>query len=157
MIGFIVRAFFLIIFTLLPITAFSKDATTDAIAKEIDFLQKKHEVLATNIANVSTPKYTTKDIEKPNHISDKTHKVKIQKIRMKLTNAKHIRASEKNGNKYDTVLDKTSPMKPNKNNVDLANQIGKMAVNSDSTSEALKNYKSSMELLGMASDSGAGR
>jgi flagellar basal-body rod protein FlgB len=155
-VGLIVRAIFLI-FILLPITAFTQDVTTDAIAKEIDFLQKKHEVLAGNIANISTPKYITKDIEKPHHISDRKHKVKIPKVHMRLTNSKHIRASGKDNDRFDIVLDKTSPIKPNKNNVDLATQVGKMAVNSDSTSEALKNYRSSMELLGMAADSGAGK
>lgn len=154
---FIVHALFLIIFILLPLRALSQDATTDAISKEIDFLQKKHEVLAGNIANVSTPKYTTKNIEKPDHISNKKHKIPVPKVRMKLTNAKHIEGSVKGEGKYNIVLDKTSPMKPNKNNVDLASQVGKMAVNSDNTSEALKNYRSSMELLGMASDSGANK
>ena len=121
-------------------------------------MQKKHEVLASNIANVSTPEYITKDIEKPHHMSDKKHKVRVQKVRMNLTNQRHIKADNgKNAGKYNSILDKTSPMKPNKNNVDLASQIGKMAVNSDNTSEALKNYRSSMELLGMASDSGAGK
>ena len=148
----------LFIFLIFPITAFAQDVTTDNIAKQIDYLQKKHEVLASNIANVSTPKYITKDIENPESLDTKKHKVRVQKVRMKLTNSKHIKADHgKEAGRYNTVLDKTSPMKPNKNNVDLASQVGKMASNSDNTSEALKNYRSSMELLGMASDSGGGK
>ncbi len=143
---------------ILPITILAKDKTTEALQKQIDYLQKKHEVLASNIANVSTPKYITKDIEQPDSLQGKKHKISVSRVNLKLTNAKHIRSgNQKDSGKYHTILDKTSPMKPNKNNVDLANQIGKMALNSDNTSEALKNYRSSMELLGMASDSGASK
>ena len=145
------------IFPVIPISVLAKDITTEAITQQIDYLQKKHEVLAENIANVSTPKYITKDIEPPKSMSGKEHKVSRQKVRMALTNTRHINADNKASGKYNLTLDKTSPMKPNKNNVDLAGQVGKIAVNSDKVSEALKNYRSSMELLGMASDAGGAK
>ncbi len=139
-----------------PFCAIAQDETTDTLVKQIDYLQNRHEVLAKNIANVSTPKYVTQDLEKPEFIDKKDHKVAVKKVRLAVTNKHHIKPSRSSNGQYTTKLDKTDPMKPNKNNVDLSKQITRMAMNSDQTSEALKNYRSSMDLVGIASSEGAG-
>ena len=129
------------------------DDTTSKLIKQADYLQNRHEVLAQNVANVSTPKYTTQDLEKPEFLDQKKHAVKIKKVRMVTTNPHHLRGKNKN-HKYSTTLDKDSPMKPNKNNVDITKQVTNIAQNTDETSMALKNYRTAMDLINTASGSG---
>jgi flagellar basal-body rod protein FlgB len=131
------------------------DDTSTTLIKQVDYLQNKHEVMAQNVANVSTPKYITQDIERPELIDSHGKKLRVKKVRMALTNSRHILGKEKN-KQYNVFLDKSSPMKPNKNNVDLSTQVTKMAQNHDEALQALKNYRSAMDLVGIASGSGGG-
>jgi len=144
---------FILVAISLPSIAMAVDATTEKLIKQADYLQHRHEVIAQNIANVSTPKYITQDVEKPEFLAPKQHKVKIKKVRMATTNPHHMAGRSKN-QKYSTTLDKTSPMKPNKNNVDLTKQVTNIAQNSDETAAALKNYRSAMDLISAASGTG---
>ena len=52
------------------------------------------------------------------------------------------------------MKDNSGAIKPNKNNVDLAKQIKKLAVNNDEAALALKNYRSAMDLISTAADPG---
>ena len=135
------------------LVALAEDSTTAKLIKQVDYLQNRHEVLAQNIANVSTPKYTAQDLEKPEFLAPKSHKVRIPKVRMKTTDPHHLVGKNK-ARKYSAVLDKTSPMKPNKNNVDITKQVTNIAQNGDETAAALKNYRSAMDLISAASGSG---
>ena len=141
-------SFLLII--LAAVASRAEDVTTEKLIKKVDYLQSRHEVLAENVANVSTPKYTTQDLEKPEFLAPKQHKVKVQKVKMAVTNPHHLAGKHRNS-KYSTVLDKESPMKPNKNNVDIAKQVTNIAQNSDEAATALKNYRSAMDLVNSAS------
>lgn len=131
----------------------AEDDTTAKLIKQADYLHNRHEVLAQNVANVSTPQYIAQDLEKPEFLEQKHHKVKIKKVRMLTTNPHHLVGKNKN-HKYSTKLDKDSPMKPNKNNVDLAKQVTNIAQNTDETSMALKNYRTAMDLINTASGNG---
>jgi flagellar basal-body rod protein FlgB len=133
-----------------PFVVMAEDVTTSNLIKQVDYLQTRHEVLAQNVANVSTPKYTTQDLEKPEFLASKNHKVKVPKVKMRITNSHHLAGKHKNS-KYSVVLDKESPMKPNKNNVDMAKQVTNIAQNSDESAAALKNYRSAMDLINAAS------
>jgi|GEM_PF-781017 len=153
------KKFVLILSVLLPVfTPQARDATSADMIKQIDYLQKRHEVLASNIANVNTPKYKAKDVSAPDFSSSKKHKVYSPKTHLKVTNARHIKPTRLRSNgKYEVVSDNSGKLKPNKNNVDMAAQISKMASNSDDVSAALKNYRSAMDLISTASDQGARR
>jgi len=140
---------FLLIVILTPCRLMADDVTTSKLIKQVDYLQTRHEVLAQNVANVSTPKYTTQDLEKPEFLAPKQHKVKVPKVHMKVTNTHHLRGKHKNS-KYMVTLDKESPMKANKNNVDMAKQVTNIAQNSDEAAVALKNYRSAMDLINSA-------
>ncbi|MEY3196662.1 MAG: hypothetical protein RLZZ59_28 [Pseudomonadota bacterium] len=133
----------------------SGDKTTQELIKQVDYLQNRHSVLAENIANVSTPKYITKDIEKPDAIQKNGKKLRVKRVRMALTNSHHMLGKQKD-ERYNTILDKSSPMKPNKNNVDLSSQVTKLAQNSDETTQALKNYRSAIDMIGIASGNSGG-
>lgn len=143
--------------TLLAFSALGGDATTANIMKQVDYLQKKHEVLAANVANSNTPKYRAKDIEAPDFMLKKNRKVKSPRVKLRATNARHIKPNRAQGDKYSLINDNSGAMKPNKNNVDLSKQVSKMASNSDEVSVALKNYKSSMDLIANAADPGGHR
>ena len=136
-----------------PLMAVAEDSTTTKLLKQADYLQNRHEILAQNIANVSTPKYTAQDLEKPEFLEPKSHKVKVKPVRIRTTDPRHL-AGKNRSHKYAIVKDKSSPMKPNKNNVDIAKQVTNMAQNSDETSAALKNYRSAMDLISAASGTG---
>lgn len=152
------RSFYLQLITFIALASASPiaiaDNTTSDLIKQADYLQRRHEVLAQNVANVSTPKYIAKDLEKPEFLVRNQHKVKVPKVRMVVTNSHHINGNKNKNDKYSTVLDKTSPMKPNKNNVDITKQVTNMAQNSDETTAALKNYRTAMDLINTASGNG---
>ena len=137
----------------LPLVAMAEDSTTAKLLKQVDYLQNRHEILAQNIANVSTPKYTAQDLEKPEFLEPKSHKVKINRVRIRTTDPRHLVGKNKS-HKYAVVQDKKSPMKPNKNNVDITKQVTNMAQNGDETSSALKNYRSAMDLISVVSGTG---
>ena len=141
----------------LPGWVYAGDKTTDMLIKQIDYLQNRHEVLAQNIANVSTPKYITRDLDKPEMLATKNHKVGIKKVRLAVTNQKHLMPKRAGSSKYSIVSDKTDPMKPNKNNVDLSKQVTKMATNTDESTQALKNYRTAIDLVNTAADGGNGQ
>jgi len=147
--------FFFVIFSslILPLIGMAEDSTTSTLLKQVDYLQNRHEVLAQNIANVSTPKYIAQDLEKPEFLDPKSHKVKINRVRIRTTDPRHLLGQNKS-RKYAIVQDKTSPMKPNKNNVDITKQVTNMAQNGDETSAALKNYRSAMDLISAVSGAG---
>lgn len=144
---------FILVAMCAPLIVTAEDSTTIKLLKKIDYLQNRHEVLAQNIANVSTPKYITKDLETPDVLESKTHKVKVKRVHIRATNPHHFSGANKN-HKYSVMLDKKSPMKANKNNVDITKQVTNMAQNSDETSAALKNYRSAMDLISAASGTG---
>lgn len=147
----------LICLSFLAFPAFSRDQTNSDLIKQIDYLQQKHEVLATNVANSNSPKYRAKDLEAPDFMHRKS-KVKAPKMRMKITNNRHIKPNQAlSSNKYKVLEDNSGAMKPNKNNVNLAKQVSKMAANSDEMSAALKHYRSNMDLISTASDQGGHR
>ena len=141
--------FLFIITALTPMVSMGADETTSKLIKQVDYLQTRHEVLAQNVANVSTPKYTTQDLAKPEFLAPKQHKIKVPKVQMRVTNPHHLAGKQKNS-KYSTILDKESPMKPNKNNVDITKQVTNIAQNSDEAAAALKNYRSAMDLVNAA-------
>lgn len=143
------RTLFLTSVLLLPLRIAAEDSTTSSLIKQVDYLQTRHEVLAQNVANVSTPKYTTQDLEKPEFLDPKQHKVKVQKVQMKVTNPHHLQGRHRNS-KYSVILDKDSPMKANKNNVNITKQVTNIAQNSDEAATALKNYRSAMDLINSA-------
>jgi flagellar basal-body rod protein FlgB len=136
-----------------PLIVTAEDSTTKQLLKKIDYLQNRHEILAQNIANVSTPKYITKDLETPDSLESKAHKIKVKRVSIRTTNPHHFSGANKN-HKYSITLDKKSPMKANKNNVDITKQVTNIAQNSDETSTALKNYRSAMDLISAASGTG---
>lgn len=142
---------------LLSLKANAADSTTKDMMKQIEYLQKKHEVLATNIANSNTPKYRAKDVEAPDFMMGKKRKVNSPRVKLRATNTKHIRPTRAHSDKYNIINDNSGATKPNKNNVDLAKQVSKAAANSDEVSVALKNYKSSMDLIANAADPGGHR
>lgn len=143
---------------LLSTPAMAKDSTTSNMMKQIEHLQKKHEVLATNIANANTPKYKAKDVAAPNILSAKKRKVTSPRVKLKSTHRHHIKPRRlSSSDKHHVIEDKSGEMKPNKNNVDLAKQVSKIAANSDDVSVALKNYRSSFDLISSAADQGGHR
>lgn len=143
--------------SLLCFKAVAADSTTKDMMKQIDYLQKKHEVLSTNIANSNTPEYRAKDIESPDFMMGKKRNVKSPRVKLRATNTKHIKPIRTHSDKYKVINDNSGAIKPNKNNVDLAQQVSKVASNNDEVSVALKNYKSSMDLIANAADPGGHR
>ena len=103
------------------------------------------------------PKAKAKDVEAPDFMMGKKRKVKAPRVKLRATNTKHIKPTRAHSDKYNLINDNSGAMKPNKNNVDLAQQISKASSNSDEVSVALKNYKSSMDLIANAADPGGYR
>jgi flagellar basal-body rod protein FlgB len=102
---------------------------TDLLYKQLAFRGDRQKVIASNIANLNTPSYKTKDISFANHLKQAQSN---NDLKLKVTNKNHIA--------FDTIEPKSQKNQPYEiknlqeqndgNNVNLDQQISEMAKNS---------------------------
>jgi flagellar basal-body rod protein FlgB len=96
------------------------DNDIKTLERIINFTTKRHGVLSSNIANVDTPGYKTKDL-------DFDYLINKDSFGLKVTNERHISPNEKDRVK-DIKLN-TLPSWGDSNNVELDMEIAKMTEN----------------------------
>jgi flagellar basal-body rod protein FlgB len=89
----------------------------------------KHKVLSENLANVNTPGYKAEDVHAPKDYSDLTEKGKSNRVlKLVRTSDNHIADTKRSNGKLSShKLKDPYEVKPNGNNVSLAQQMTKLS------------------------------
>lgn len=110
----------------------------------------RQQVLADNVARANNPGAIAKDISMPQNFGDLLKATSMNaQLNVNVTNSTHLTGS-KPSTRFKTKLDKSGKLKPNGNNIDLADQATKAADNQLMFDTALKAYKSSSGLTKIA-------
>ena len=128
-----------------------KPATTnELIHSYLDLASFRHKVLSQNIANLNTPGYKADEVDIPktiNGLADR-QKLKRKSISLATTSSKHMVGRNHSNNKFATQkLKDPYEIKPNGNNVSLAQQITKISQNQTGYDTAIKAYSSNNSLI----------
>lgn len=103
-------------------------SVTDLLFQQLNFRGERQKVISSNIANIDTPDYKTKDLKFQNYLDKSKHEAQLQLVR---TNSKHFSLMD-NRSKSSMKLYKVKglPEQNDGNNVNLDTQIGNMSKNS---------------------------
>lgn len=99
---------------------------TDLLFEQLSFRSDRQKVISSNIANINTPNYKTKDL-----VFESELKKVDENLSLKTTNPMHIRTSpiETSGDKSRLVELKGLEEQNDGNNVNLDTQMSKMSKN----------------------------
>ncbi len=103
-------------------------SVTDLLFNQLSFRSDRQNVISSNIANINTPNYKTKDLV----FEDELKKVNSQKdLQMFTTNSKHISGFEQNTDFGSSKLVEVKGLQEQNdgNNVNLDTQMSEMAKN----------------------------
>lgn len=110
------------------------------------YITERQSVLAQNVANVDTPGYKPKDLEKVNFRQMATSAAK--KVDLKTTNPKHVGGNSFDAGKFAVVRQKdTFEIKPSGNEVSLEQQMLKMSENSLDYQTTTSIYRKMTEMM----------
>lgn len=99
---------------------------TDLLFKQLSFRSERQKVISSNIANIDTPKYKTKELSFDDHLNNS----KTQSIRLATTNSMHIQIQDVvKQPKYDLFEVKGLDEQNDGNNVNLDTQMSEMSKN----------------------------
>ncbi|MBD3841754.1 MAG: flagellar basal body rod protein FlgB [Campylobacterales bacterium] len=99
---------------------------TDLLFKQLSFRSERQKVISSNIANIDTPKYKTKELSFDDHLNNS----KTQSIRLATTNSMHIQIQDVvKPPKYDLFEVKGLDEQNDGNNVNLDTQMSEMSKN----------------------------
>lgn len=124
--------------------------TTDLIHSYLDIVSFRHKILSQNIANLNTPGYKADEVAIPKTLNGLVDRQKLirKSISLVTTSNKHNKGSNQSTNKFVTQkLPDPYEIKPNGNNVSLAQQVTKISQNQIAYDTALKAYSSINSLL----------
>jgi flagellar basal-body rod protein FlgB len=96
------------------------DKDIKTLERIINFTTKRHGVLSSNIANVDTPGYKTKDL-------DFDYLIEKNTIELQVTNNRHISSSK--NDRFSEIKINTIPSWGDSNNVELDMEVAKMTEN----------------------------
>lgn len=116
--------------------------TNDLLKSYLEMSAFKHKTLTQNIANVNTPGYKANEVASPNQYEDlSTGGSNSRKIAMNITSEKHIKNNRNVSKQFAShKLKDPYEIKPNGNNVSLAQQMMKLSQNQQDYNAALKSY-----------------
>jgi flagellar basal-body rod protein FlgB len=120
---------------------------TDLLFKELNYRGERQKVIASNIANINTPKYKTKDLSFDNVLNQSM--VNSGDLQLKVTNKKHIRSFDQQNaqDKYKIYEVKGLQEQNDGNNVNLDQQMSMMAKNSVMFSAIQSSIKKDMNWM----------
>jgi len=121
----------------------TNNTTTNELMKSyLELTSFRHKVLSQNLANVNTPGYKAEEVDAPKEYSDLTGKGKAARgVRLARTADNHIDGGQKSGGKFSShKLKDPYEVKPNGNNVSLAQQMTKVSQNQQDYNAAVKGY-----------------
>jgi flagellar basal-body rod protein FlgB len=101
---------------------------TDLLFNQLSFRSERQKVISSNIANLNTPKYKTKDISFESTLNNKQQE---NDLKLAVTNKNHIAPSEdiEDQNYIKTFEVEGLEVQNDGNNVNLDQQISQMAQN----------------------------
>jgi len=102
---------------------------SDLLFEQLKFRSDRQKVISSNIANLNTPSYKTKDVSFENVLDDKKHE---NTLKLMSTNSKHITSFQdesQNKNKINHFEVNGLEEQNDGNNVNLDHQISQMAQN----------------------------
>lgn len=102
-------------------------SVTDLLFKNLNFRSERQKVISTNIANIDTPGFKTKDLRFKNEL-DKANEQ--SQLKLKLTHANHIPVSfESKKSEFKSYEVQGLDEQNDGNNVNLDTQMSQMAQN----------------------------
>ncbi len=125
-----------------------KTNTSALLALYAEVMADRQSVLAENVANANTPGYKAEDMD-----INKIGEVNIHNIDLKVTNKHHIAASK--SHRAIPTFKTGGEKKMNGNDVNLPEQMAKIAANQDKYNETIKNYMVTNNLISTVLGSGA--
>jgi flagellar basal-body rod protein FlgB len=99
---------------------------TNTLFEQLNFRGEKQKVISSNIANINTPNYKTKDLTFENELKSADNM-----IQMKQTNFKHISSLDNNVSSINPKLTEVKGLEEQNdgNNVNLDSQMSEMSKN----------------------------
>jgi len=120
---------------------------TDLLFKELNYRGERQKVIASNIANINTPKYKTKDLSFDNVLNQSM--ANSGDLQLKVTNKKHIRSFDQQNeqDRYKLYEVKGLQEQNDGNNVNLDQQMSMMAKNNVMFSAIQSSIKKDMNWM----------
>jgi flagellar basal-body rod protein FlgB len=100
---------------------------SNKLFEQLNFRGEKQKVISSNIANINTPNYKTKDLVFDDVLNNKLDNT----LKMKQTNSKHISSINNNSSMTNPKLIQVAGLEEQNdgNNVNLDTQMGEMSKN----------------------------
>lgn len=127
------------------------DNTFNAIEKNLDLRMRRHTVLSSNIANNETPNYKARELDFAGELQ---RALGNNPSELKRTDSKHMDVGA--FTQAHVILDQTSPVGADGNNVDLDIAMGKLATNGKAYSSAADYLNMKLRLIRFAASGGRG-
>ncbi len=123
--------------------------TNELLKSALELSSFRHKILSQNMANINTPGYKADEVATPKEYSDLISGGRSnKKIKLKKTTSNHLDgAYTKSGKFASHKLEDPYEIKPNGNNVSLAQQMTKISQNQQDYSAALKGYNATNSLI----------
>lgn len=122
--------------------------TNALLAMHAQALAERQAVLANNVSNANTPDFKARDV----NIEATLRKDATRGVHLGMTSDRHIK-SQTRARDIKTYKLK-GDVKPNGNNVDIADQMARIGRTNDKYNEIVKSYMSSSNLISAATGAG---
>ena len=99
--------------------------TIQNLERSLDYSAAKNRVISSNIANVDTPNYKSKDIV----FKDVLNQTVTSSVTAKRTDPRHIPFNYHSGSNYQVVSKNNTAYNHNRNNVDIDKEMTELATN----------------------------
>ncbi len=108
-------------------------SVTDILFNQLNYSSERQKVISSNIANIDTPNYKTKDIKFKDELQKSNNNMAINsQLKLAITNKAHMQIDNinNNQNRYDVYEVKNLEEQNDGNNVNLDTQMSEMSKNS---------------------------
>eukprot|EP01156_Anaeramoeba_ignava_P010904 Anaeramoba_ignava/a481217_16.p4 GENE.a481217_16~~a481217_16.p4 ORF type:complete len:140 (+),score=18.58 a481217_16:2003-2422(+) len=108
-------------------------SVTDILFNQLNYSSERQKVISSNIANIDTPNYKTKDIKFKDELQRSNNNMAVNsQLKLAITNKAHMQIEDINNNKnrYDVYEVKNLEEQNDGNNVNLDTQMSEMSKNS---------------------------
>ena len=123
------------------------DKNTTAIEQALNIYHKRNSAIASNLANVETPKYTAVDLDFKAELN-RAFQPQVAKSALQKTDHQHLDLTSEG--RARLVQDLSGATKADGNNVDLDIQMGKLTYNAGKYSAAANVVRKKMQMLRFA-------
>jgi len=103
----------------------SFDKVVDKFATDLDAVMLRNRLISSNIANLDTPGYKSKDID-----FNKVLSSSMDSLEVKRTNSRHLGNTSSGNLQSGDIIVNPNPGRPDGNNVDIDDEMLKLSENS---------------------------